>query len=274
MSEHKLDLLDNAVDSLEEALVKFEEGEAGETKAYKFAVLHMAHFLELLFKYHLASIHPLLIYRDLFAKKVDKNKTVGLWECVNFINNESPDSITPALRSDLEWIKKLRNSIEHHKFEMDVSEVRETIGRLFHSVTEFLESYSDLDLSEHISTHTKDTFSILSSEYEFSVYEAIKKAEEIENDNFVDYTTDPDAPPSRLDCPECGHYTLALCAESSSGYRCTYCENEDSEDLPATCDICGLQSTVGELSAWKLADNEYELRCYYCSGRYHADKDD
>ncbi|MGD1473691.1 hypothetical protein ACP6H4_26250 [Vibrio harveyi] len=46
MSEHKLDLLDNAVDSLEEALVKFEEGEAGETKAYKFAVLHMAHFLD------------------------------------------------------------------------------------------------------------------------------------------------------------------------------------------------------------------------------------
>lgn len=32
---HKLDLLGNAMDSLEEALKKFEEGDAGDQKAYK-----------------------------------------------------------------------------------------------------------------------------------------------------------------------------------------------------------------------------------------------
>lgn len=41
MSIHELDLLENALDSLAEALSKFEEGEDGEHKAYKFAVLHL-----------------------------------------------------------------------------------------------------------------------------------------------------------------------------------------------------------------------------------------
>lgn len=88
MSVHELDLLDNALDSLAEALVKYKEGREDQNpKAYKFAVLHMSHFVELIFKYHLAEKHPLLIYTNPFAPKVDKNKTIGLWEAVNFINN-------------------------------------------------------------------------------------------------------------------------------------------------------------------------------------------
>ena len=57
MSIHELDLLENALDSLGEALSKFEEGDDGDPKAYKFAVLHMAHFIELIFKHHITSKH-------------------------------------------------------------------------------------------------------------------------------------------------------------------------------------------------------------------------
>jgi len=121
MTIHELELLDNALDSMSEALSKFEEADAGDHRAYKFAVLHMAHFIELMFKHHIASKHPLLIYKDPFSKKLDKNKTIGLWEVVNFINNESPDTVSPEFRKDLEWIKRLRNEIEHHKFAMDES---------------------------------------------------------------------------------------------------------------------------------------------------------
>lgn len=74
---HQLDLLDNALDSLAEALAKFEEGDAGELKAYKFAVLHMAHFIELVFKHHIAEKHPLLIYKEPFGQKLDRNKTIS-----------------------------------------------------------------------------------------------------------------------------------------------------------------------------------------------------
>lgn len=49
MTTHELDFLENAIDSLAEELAKFEAGDDCEPKAFKFAVLHMAHFVELVF---------------------------------------------------------------------------------------------------------------------------------------------------------------------------------------------------------------------------------
>lgn len=274
MSTHELDLLENALDSLSEALSKFEDGEDGEQKAYKFAVLHMAHFIELVFKHHIASKHPLLIYKDPFSKKLDLNKTIGLWECINFINNEDPETVSQELRRDLEWIKKLRNEIEHHKFTMDVPQVRSTIGRLFRSVMEFLDEHADLDIEENIPEHAKETFKMLSDEYEFSIRIAIKAADEVEEQNPIDYSSGPDADPVRLECPECGHFTLVLNEGSGTGYRCTFCENEESDELPGTCDICGAHTTQEELDYWPMDEGGVEARCYYCSGRHHMDKND
>ena len=47
---HQLDLLENAIDSLNEALAKYEQANTGDIKAYKFCVLHLSHFLELILK--------------------------------------------------------------------------------------------------------------------------------------------------------------------------------------------------------------------------------
>ncbi|NBN61968.1 hypothetical protein GWJ07_20495 [Proteus sp. G2639] len=273
MSTHELDLLENALDSLSEALSKFEDGECGESKSYKFAVLHMAHFLELIFKYHVASKHKLLIYKDPFSQKLNEDKTIGLWECINFINNENSNTISSDLKKDLEWIKKLRNNIEHHKFTMDVAEVRFTLGRLFRSVMEFLNEHTELDVERHIPLQMKKSFEILSDEYAFSVQTAIKKADKIERENPVDCMAF-DAESIRFDCPECGHYTLVINNESSTGYCCTFCDNEESDELPGYCDICGTTAIRGELDYWLIEDGIVEARCYYCSGKYHADKDD
>lgn len=272
MTTHELDLLENAIDSLAEALVKFEEGDGGESKAYKFAVLHMAHFVELVFKHHIASKHPLLIYKDPFSAKVDRNKTITLWDAINFINNEADGMVSPALKKDLEWLKRLRNDIEHHKFKMEVLEVRVTIGRLFRSVVEFLEQHTEIELESLIPESTMETFQVLSDEYEFNLRTALKGAEEFEEANPADHH-DPDARPARLDCESCGNPTLIQNDKSSTGYRCLFCGNEDGENIPANCDICGTPSTQGELDVWEMDDGRCEYRCYYCSGRYHAEKD-
>lgn len=273
MITHQLDLLENAIDSLSEALSKFEEGDAGEPKAYKFAVLHMAHFVELVFKHHIASKHPLLIYKDPFSAKVDRNKTITLWDAINFINNEAADVISPSLKKDLDWVKRLRNEIEHHKFRMEVAEVRVTIGRLFRSVLEFLEKRTDIDVESSIPDSAMDTFKVLSDEYEFKLRTALLHADAFEAANPADHH-DPDARPARLECENCGNPTLLQNEESSTGYRCLVCDNEDGENIPSRCDICGAESTQGELDTWELEDGGCEYRCYYCSGRYHADKDD
>lgn len=275
MTTHQLDLLENAIDSLAEALLKYEAGEDGDAKAYKFAVLHMAHFIELIFKHHIADKHPLLIYKDPFSPKVDKNKTITLWDAINFINNESSGTISAGLRTDLDWLKRLRNEIEHHKFTMQVPDVRTTIGRLFRSVLEFLEEHTELDIEALVPAPALATFKVLSDEYAFRLNDALREADEYERANPFDHK-DPDARPSRLTCDDCGNETMIQDESSSSGYKCLFCGNVDGDNLPANCDICGVSTTQGELDAWCIDDDEggYEMRCYYCSGRYHADKDD
>jgi DNA-directed RNA polymerase subunit RPC12/RpoP len=273
MSKHELDLLENALDSLAEALTKFEEGDAGNHKAYKFAVLHMSHFIELIFKHHIAEKHPLLIYKDPFSKSLDKNKTIGLWDAINFIANENADAISKELRADLEWLKRLRNDIEHHRFTMDVPEVRTTLGRLFRSVLEFLEEYTEIDVEKTIPANTLATFKVLSDEYAFRLQSALKRAKEIEDAAPIDYK-DPDQEPARVMCDECGNLTMALEPESDTGYRCTMCGSEECDELPASCSICGARMTMGDLTSWETEAGDVEQRCYYCTGQYYADKDD
>ena len=273
MFKHELGLLDNALDSLNEALAKYQAGEAGDEKAYKFAVLHMAHFLELVLKHHITQKHPLLIYRDPFAKNLTKEKTIGLWDAVNFINNESSDTLSPQFKKDLEWLKELRNNIEHYKFSMDVFEARHTIGRVFFSLHEFLEEESNIDLAKAVGAKNIDIFQTLSDEYKLAVHNAIIEVDKIKYQNPQD-PMDPNQPAICIDCDECGHPTLALCADSSTGYRCKFCKNEYSDYLPSSCTSCGCESTIGELETWENENGDTERRCYHCSGRHHMDKDD
>ena len=240
MATHGLNLLENALDSLNEALVKFEAGDAGDLKAYKFAVQHMSHFVELIFKYHVATVHPLLIYKDPFSRNLNPERTIGLWDAINFISNESSENISQELRSDLEWIKKLRNDIEHHKFSLDVQQTRQALGRLFRSVLEFIELSTEIDVEGEIEDGTKEVFKGLADEYEMARRDAIREADEFDEENSLDYGSDPDAAPARVDCLDCNNPTCIINEESTTGYRCLLCESEYSDDIPATCDICGI----------------------------------
>jgi DNA-directed RNA polymerase subunit RPC12/RpoP len=273
MTSHKLNLLENALDSLAESLRKFQEGDAGDKKAYKFTVLHLAHFVELVLKHHVAQKHPLLIFQNPFAKQLDRNKTIGLWEAVNFINNENSESIDSELRADLEWLKKLRNEIEHHKFEMDVPEVRRTVGRLFRSMLVFLETVPDLNLKEKIPENAMSAFKILSDEYEFNRNEAVIKADQIEAESGYDHN-DPDARPSRLHCSDCDSNTLVADEAAEYGYKCIFCESETSDLVPVSCSNCGADCELGDMTFWEDEEIGREMRCDYCSGKHLMWKDD
>ncbi len=277
MSNHSLDLLENAIDSLDEALRKYHEGEDGNAKAYKFAVLHMSHFIELIFKHHISKQHPLLVYKNPFAPKLDRAKTITFWDSINFISHETGEIDAKSdFRRDLDWLKKLRNDIEHYKFDMNVAQVRETLGRIFRSLLEFLEFFSDVQLEGHISKDTAAMFKVLSDEYEQKLHEAIKSADQAEKDAFKGVR-----PKERIhirweryNCPECDNYTMISDGESGTGVKCTFCGNEEASDRVVICDCCGAEGEEDDMEVWHMDDGTSENRCYYCSGRYQADKDD
>mgnify|MGYP003664343330 CR=1 FL=1 len=277
MKKHSLDLLENAVDSLEEALKKYNEGEAGNYKSFKFSILHLSHFIELIFKHHISSQHRLLIYKNPFAQNLDESKTISFWDSVNFISHETGE-IGPntEFRRDLNWLKNLRNDIEHYKFEMEVDEVRETIGRIFLSLQEFLEFFTDIDLKDYVPDELSQTFKELSDEYESKLKKAKEVAESAERDAYAGYRyKEYDLVDwKRLKCTSCENDLLIPNSDSGTGYRCTFCENEESDFIPIYCDNCGCEGTEDDMEVWPYDDGPSEYRCYYCSGRYHADKDD
>lgn len=256
MAEVGLDLFENAIDSLNEALVKYQEGKDGDEKAYKFCVQHLSHFLELILKYYVTQYHPLLIYKNPFARIInEESQTIGLFEAINFLKNEGHD-ISDKFEKDIKWLKKLRNNIEHHKFSMDVADVEETIGRLMSAVVEFDESHENIDLSSNISAEQYDLFHELANTYEGRLKKAEEKVEEAlrgldpKEDNMSVYH-----------CYECDHDTMIPDEDSATGYRCTFCGNEESDDIEMECAICGCPWSTGLMSHWE--DDEYI--CPYCS---------
>ena len=310
--DYELDIQANALDSFNEALEKFEKGENGDAKSYKFAILHTSHFLELILKMYIMSVDENLVFSKCYrhVEKVSKKDQVSLLEAFEnlsqagfslktLIEKESrPHTITldQALEfakcekcgvtgvnlvdvdfcDDIEWIKELRNNIEHFQFKLQPREVRLCIGRLTRAAIEFLDIFSLLNLEEVIGKENFHVFEVLADEYSQLLSEAVREVRQQEAQTFrgvrpkhyafIEWNV--------FTCPECTHNTLIPNEESSTGYRCTFCQNEESGEIEVPCDCCGATAPSDEMSTWKMDDGTFEYRCYFCSGRYQADKGD
>ena len=246
--EHKLDLLENAVDSLREALIKFDEGSDTNLSAYKFSILHFSHFFELLFKYYVTQSHPLLIYKNPFSKKIKKENTIGLWEAIQFLKNEGKQ-ITKDFSKDLEWMKKLRNDIEHFKFDMNVIEARRTLGRLIRATDEFIDEHDLLDISSKIGGQHLSIYNELNDEYKSHLNTARIAAKALTEDD-------------GHGCIYCGEYDTA--AKIGNKLVCQFCDQE--EDLIHCCN-CHLEYREDEMRVWNDDPEHHphiDYICDYC----------
>ena len=245
--KHKLDLLDNAIDSLREALQKYEEGASKGPSAYKFAVLHFAHFFELLFKHYVSESHPLLIYKNPFSRNIAKENTIGLWDAVQFLRNEGYE-ISAEFNSDLVWIKKLRNDIEHHRFELDAGEVRDALGRLIRATNEFNDEHGIIDIHAHLGGKHLELYTDLGDEYKAKLANARVAAEESSEDDEGHY------------CECCGE--MGVASKEGMKLHCHFCE-EDTDLFE--CFHCHQEYRGDEVRTWN--DDHYphvDYMCDYC----------
>lgn len=184
MAQHKLDLRENAVDSFNESLNKYREGLKGNGAAFKFAILHLSHSLELLFKYYVSKAHPLLIYKNPFSKNLSKEQTIGLWDAVQFLANEG-HILEKAFCADLEWLKKLRNDIEHFAFDMDLPTVRKSMGRLVQAITEFHWEIGDDAIEDFVSKDNLPLFNELADQNKRDLGNARTDAKDLTEDGEI-----------------------------------------------------------------------------------------
>lgn len=266
---HQLDLLDNAIDSLNEALTKYQQAKAGDVKAYKFCVLHLSHFLELVLKHYVTLAHPLLIYKNPFAKDFnDESLTIGLQEAINFLRNEGKD-LSEQFLKDITWLKKLRNRIEHYKFDMEVADVEATIGRLVHAFVEFDQAHANIELDDLIDSGQYDLFLELADNYDMN----LKKAENEVDDACRENRGDPDF--NVYHCDQCDHDTMIPNSDSETGYRCTFCGSEESGDMEVRCGLCDMPWYIWQMKYLDWTDNEdWMYVCPRCLGDPNYVKDD
>jgi hypothetical protein len=253
MAKHKLDLRENAIDSFNEALSKYREGLSGNRAAFKFAILHLAHSLELLFKYYVSKSHPLLIYKNPFSKNIVKEQTIGLWDAVQFLANEG-HTLDKPFYADLEWLKKLRNDIEHYAFDMDVPDVRKAMGRLVQAIREYHYDIGGEDIEEFVSKANLDLFNELADENKRDLANARTDAKELTEDGDIH------------DCKFCGHDDTA--AMIKNRVVCQYCKEVDHM---IDCCICGSPSRRSEAIVWN-DDHEghTDYACEPCDDRIRA----
>ena len=202
------------------------------------------------------------MYKNPFAGTInEESQTIGLHETINFLKNEG-HKISKNFEVDLKWLKKLRNSIEHHKFEMNIAEVEETIGRLMKAVNEFSESHESTALSSYISETQFDLFHQLADTYETRLEKAEAKTNAYKGVRFKEYSL---VDFNVYHCYECGHDTMIPNEDSSSGYRCTFCDNDESEDIEMHCWMCDSRWPIWQMD---YLDREctggYQYYCPYC----------
>lgn len=297
----EFDIKENAIDSFNEALSKYEEGEAGELKAFKFSIIHLAHCIELVLKMYLQSLDESLVFSSCYKEVAKRAKADGssLLDAFNSLEYEGCDfesfvrgksnphtvTVEQALAvamcetcsvsgnnivdqdfiDDIIWMKSLRNSIEHFQFEFTAKEVRLCIGRLVRGLSDFTDVFSVFDLEEEIGTEKLHVFEVLVDEYEQELKEASIDVSEAKYALFAGVR-----PKHQMHiewnvytCGDCGNETMIPNAESSTGYRCTVrsCGNEESGEIEVDCAICGCLWPNGEMSYW---EDTYDNVCPRC----------
>lgn len=284
----KLDIKSNAVDSLNESLNKYNLAIKGERKAYKFAVLHLTHAIELTLKMYLQTLNECLVFTKCFRAvktKAAENKidllsafhqleeesfdfnalidkdisphTVNVGDVLSIAKHEKCSKtgvqfVDQNFIDDINWMKDLRNSIEHFEFEFTPKTVRLCIGRLMQGLQEFCDIFSIYDLEKEIGSENFKTFESLVDEYLMSLSEAhldVKEAKESlfqgtrpKHRIFIEW--------HEYCCDSCGNYTMIPNDKSTTGYKCTLCGNEESGEIEVDCDVCGQPWANEDMSNW------------------------
>ena len=208
------DIKSNAIDSFDEALVKYNEGESGDVKAFKFAISHLSHSIELVLKMYLQTLDENLIFTRCYnavlrrAKADASNLLVAFnamaaesFDFKELLNGHpNPHTVTvdqvlslakhetcgitgvkfvdQEFIDDIQWMKGLRNSIEHYEFEFNPKEVRMCAGRLVRALDEFADIFSLFDLEKEVGKDRYHVFEALVDEYKHALKEALLEVEE------------------------------------------------------------------------------------------------
>ncbi|MBD1925034.1 hypothetical protein H6F74_01865 [Trichocoleus sp. FACHB-90] len=152
-----LRLEENARDSLVHAVEHFLAEER--PTDLKYTVLHVFHAAELYLKARLAEAGKELIYQK---NKVEVDgHTVNFKELKKRLRKVGVD-LSAQDEIDLNFLQKVRNSIEHHEFAGNREEIEEYVGRSIYFLETFLQQQLNINLKEKLDEVDEEIYPTLS----------------------------------------------------------------------------------------------------------------
>jgi hypothetical protein len=204
-------IYENAIDSLRIGMEFFLKETSYSSR--KHAILTVFHAIELLLKERLAQTNPILNYKNIDTKITDDAMTVGVREALARLENLGL-GIAGEQKEIIERIQRVRNRIEHHRYDHNQAEDDAIIGASLKFILYFVELVLERKLEEHIDGEVLRNINARVLEYnereglaDFRLTKWLKKEcpewNEEENDM-------PDEFPGTDYCPECRHAFLVI----------------------------------------------------------------
>ena len=239
----EIGLEENALDSLKHGIEHFVIDKRNTD--LKYAILHIAHSVELFVKARLAKEHFLLIFTKP-ENSTDDDKTVTLDEAIKRL-----EAVKIKFNEDSKLafneLQKTRNRVQHYKLTFSKEEIKNIIGRSIKYLEIFLNQELNIVLRNNLS---KDTYEVLADAI-FSYEELLAKAKE-EMNNYLPSGKE------RLDykidiCSNCGNQTIIYPVSS----------RKDENHL-VECFFCHQEFEVGECSRCGRVIYGEETICVDC----------
>ena len=138
----RMDLLENSKDFLFSSLELFriadEDGTHREQRSekrnkakWKLAFITLVQATELLLKYLLYLENPLLVFEDIDAEKINREKTVSASKLINRITNVGKSPFSDDEKDLLKSCFKIRNRFIHYDVEIDSERVKQNYAGLY-----------------------------------------------------------------------------------------------------------------------------------------------
>lgn len=147
-----LDLRENAIDSLQSGVDHYLD--ASRRSALKYAVLHTWQAVCLFLKDRLAAIDADLIWEDP-AKQGGTDRTVGIAATMRLLK-ENGIPLTSRQRKDLVRLQRVRNMMEHLRFDLSRRTVTDYLGHAYRFLDEFLHEELGTELSDALTKKSYD----------------------------------------------------------------------------------------------------------------------
>ncbi len=237
IKKHKFDLIENAKDSLSHAVEHLTKKKKLTASDLKRVILDVAHVVELILKERIRRIHPAFIWRNVDKYPSSNAQTVGTEQAIKRLFNLEGIALSDDSKKTLSICRKIRNSIEHYEFEIELKKTKAIVGRMLSFIFLFSKSHLNLDMEADFKRDKR--WNALIEIYEF--WEVHSKA--IENQLLEDGE-------DVCECPACGAFTYNL-----SETECAFCGHMEEE---VQCEHCEEMFWVSETETFEEVDGDFE----------------